>query len=59
MSRSEQIQSSAPLKRKTWHELRQEMAASYGKWYTPGELRAMELKWRRAFAEAGFSVKGE
>lgn len=58
MSRSEQVPAAIPLKRKTWHEIRQELAASYGRWYSPGELRTMELKWRRAFSEAGWSVKG-
>lgn len=43
----------------TWSKLRTYMADKYGKYYTPGELRAMEIKWKRAFAEAGWSVKGQ
>lgn len=42
---------------KTWHGIRQSMKDSYGKWYTDGDLRSMEIKWRRIFAETGFNVK--
>jgi hypothetical protein len=43
----------------TWRSINDFMAVQYGKWYTPGELRAMELKWKRAFAEGGFNTKGQ
>lgn len=44
---------------KTWHQIRQDMQASYqGKAYTEHDLRVMEVKWRRIFVEAGFNVKG-
>lgn len=43
----------------TWHKINEYMADQYLRWYTPAELRQMEVKWRRIFAEAGWSVKGE
>lgn len=48
----------APPQQWTWTKIRTYMADKYGQYYTPGELRAMETKWKRAFAEAGWSVKG-
>lgn len=45
-------------KERTWHRIRQELQATYGKWYSPGDLRTMEVKWRRIFAETGWNVKG-
>ena len=43
----------------TWESLRTWMASKHGGTYRPHELRAIELKWRRIFSEAGFSVKGQ
>lgn len=43
---------------RTWLEIREHMSHQYGKHYTPIELRLMEIKWRRIFSAAGWSVKG-
>jgi len=43
----------------TWKSINDYMAMQYGRWYTPGELRAMELKWQKAFTEGGFNTKGQ
>lgn len=43
---------------RSWRQIRERMEAQYLRTYTPNELRAMEIKWRRIFAEAGWSVKG-
>lgn len=44
--------------RQTWRQIREQMEAQYARSYNPAELRSMELKWRRIFAECGWSVKG-
>lgn len=43
----------------TWESIRTWMNSKHGATYRSGELRALELKWRRIFSEAGFSVKGQ
>lgn len=61
MSRDRKIKQDIPTERpqeRTWHGIRQELLANYGKWYSPGDLRTMEVKWRRIFAEAGWNMKG-
>lgn len=42
----------------TWRKINEHMVDKYGHSYTAHELRAMEVKWRRIFAEAGWRVKG-
>lgn len=52
----------APEPRKplwTWRKIRVHMKDHYGVWYSDTELRALEVKWKRAFADAGWTVKGE
>jgi hypothetical protein len=43
----------------TWSKIREYMADKYGHSYTVHDLRAMEIKWRRIFADAGWRVKGQ
>jgi hypothetical protein len=43
----------------TWRKLRQYMNDRYGGQLPEAELRALEVKWRKIFAAAGWSVKGE
>lgn len=44
---------------RTWFQIREELKATYGKWYPAKDLRASEIKWRRICAEVGWSVKGQ
>lgn len=44
---------------RTWRAIRTWIENKHGGSYKPHELRQMELKWRRIFANAGFSVKGQ
>lgn len=43
----------------TWQKIRTYMQDKYGGTYSTHELRAMEIKWRKIFAQAGWSVKGQ
>ena len=43
----------------TWRSIREWLQARHGGAIPPHELRAAELKWRKIFASAGWSVKGE
>lgn len=43
----------------TWQSLREWINSKYAGAYTQHDLRQMELKWRRIFSRAGFSVKGQ
>lgn len=43
----------------TWSKINEHMNSKYGRHYTPGELRQMEVKWRRILSDAGWSVKGQ
>lgn len=44
---------------RTWRSIRDYMDAKYLGSYQPGELRAMEIKWRKIFVSVGWSVKGQ
>jgi hypothetical protein len=43
----------------TWHTIREYMGDKYGNHYPAHELRAMEVKWRKICADAGWSIKGQ
>lgn len=43
----------------TWRSIREWLQMRHGGSIAPHELRAAELKWRKIFADCGWSVKGE
>lgn len=43
----------------TWFSIRMYLQDKYGGSYSKQELRDLEVKWRRIFASAGWSVKGQ
>lgn len=44
---------------RTWRQVRQYIADRHRGNLGDHELRAIEVKWRKIFAAAGWSVKGE
>lgn len=58
MAQQSEGSSAEAAPRRTWRQIREQLEGQYGRFYNSTELRASENKWRRIFAEAGFSVKG-